>query len=80
MGEVIRLLRMLVNLAQERNTLALESLAVLRDIHEDLDEIGPAQAKQIELLTKIAAELVPPPPPVLRPLKRTIMLFGSIQK
>ena len=63
-------LEVLVKLAQERNLLALESLGELRDIHEEVHE-------QTELLEMIAAAVLPPPPAVLGPLKRTVLIFGS---
>ena len=69
--ELIRLIR----LAQERNTLALESLGELREIHRTLKEIEREQDEQTELLRK----LVPQTPPVPGPLKRAVLIFGSAQ-
>ena len=59
---IVDLLRKLVQLAQERNTLALSSLSELRDIHKLLLTGEKDVDEQTVLLTQIADELKPPPP------------------
>jgi hypothetical protein len=60
--KIVDLIKKLVDLAEERNTLALGSLSELRDIHALLVSMGAEQVKQTKLLEDIAAVLVGPPP------------------
>jgi hypothetical protein len=59
--QIIDLLRKLVELAQESNNLALESLSELRDMHKVLLLIEEDEEEQIKLLQQIATALIPPP-------------------
>ena len=55
------LISKLVDLAQERNNLALESLSELKDITQVLLDIEEDMDEQTKLLQQIAAALTPPP-------------------
>jgi hypothetical protein len=62
MGELIKLMRQLVGLAQERNTLTLAILMEARDSHKLLREMETDMDEQSVILASIAAEMKPPPP------------------
>jgi hypothetical protein len=72
--QILDLLRKLIQLAQERNTLALESLSELRDINKHLREMENEQDQQTELLKEIAAALKPP---VAGPAASLVLKLGT---